>query len=157
VRTFRVRRLRGATTLLAVIAASSWACNQRDPASVSDAGGAGIEFDAVACTDANDQVIFASKYDQSCKSVSDCVAVGTGNLCFPCAIECPDDAINVGAMSQYMEDVSKTIGAKEIAASEYPGDAHYIPCGCPAFGNLACQGGKCALVSPLQTGDAGGE
>jgi hypothetical protein len=53
------------------------------------------------CTDADVQLIQASSYDQSCTTDSDCIAVGEGNACYPCAIACTSAAINRSAESQY--------------------------------------------------------
>ncbi len=86
------------------------------------------------CTDANIQLIQASNYDQSCKTDSDCIAVGEGNACYPCVIECTNAAINVGAHARYLSDVAKTSAASQTGGF----------CGCPAEFFPCCRGGTCS-------------
>ncbi len=52
--------------------------------------------------------IQAANYDQSCSVDSDCVAVGEGSACSPCALACPNAAINVAGHAQYLLDVAMT-------------------------------------------------
>jgi hypothetical protein len=86
------------------------------------------------CTDANVQIIQASNYDQSCKTSSDCIAVGEGNACYGCSIPCASAAINLHAKLQYDTDVAKTLAGR-FAGS--PG------CHCPADFGPCCIGGVC--------------
>jgi hypothetical protein len=99
----------------------------------------------VTCTDANVQLIQASNYDQSCATTSDCVAVGEGNACYPCAIACPTAAINASARAQYLSDVAKTSGSSQ-------GD---VTCNCPAEFAPCCRGGTCHADSQCQNPDLG--
>jgi hypothetical protein len=85
------------------------------------------------CTDANVQLIQASNYDQSCTSNSDCIPVGEGNACYPCAIACPSAAINASAKGRYLSDVAKTPAA----------DLAGVNCGCPDAFSPCCRGGTC--------------
>jgi hypothetical protein len=100
-------------------------------------GGAFCCMDPPApCTDANVQTIQASNYDQTCKTDADCVAVGEGNACYACVIECTSATINVNAKSRYLTDVAKT------SAGRYAGSAG---CHCPehvGFGPC-CIAGAC--------------
>jgi hypothetical protein len=105
------------------------------------------------CDDPDAQVIQASKYDQACTTDSDCVEVGVGNFCYPGADNCPNAAINNGALSQYQADVAKTQAAVCGGLS-----------GCPADIGPCCRQGTCqmggACSSPADTlaacADAGG-
>jgi hypothetical protein len=103
----------------------------------------------VACTDANIQPISAVNYSQSCNVDSDCAAVGAGNACYPCTLQCPSAAISNAALAAYHADVSKTIGGSEKLAE---------PCGCPSPVVLApcCRGGVCHLDEACLT-DAASE
>jgi hypothetical protein len=98
-----------------------------------------------ACTAANAESIQASSYDQSCKSTSDCVAVGVGNACLPCEIECPSVAINVGAMAKYMSDVEKTWAWAQIQKPSF------VPCGCPEWSSPCCVAGSCQMDCAMIT------
>ncbi len=100
------------------------------------------------CTDANVQLIQASNYDQSCTTDSDCIAVGEGNACYVCEIECTSAAINKSAESQYKADVAKTPAAEGGAS-----------CGCPEeFGSLLPEAASChadlQCQNPLPVADA---
>ncbi len=86
------------------------------------------------CTDANTQTIQASNYEQSCSTDSDCVAVGEGNACFPCALVCPNAAINVAAHAQYLADVAKTFAGSNSGTCVLS---------CPANFGGCCRAGKC--------------
>jgi hypothetical protein len=61
----------------------------------------------VDCAGANEQIILASSYDQSCEGDSDCVGVAQGNACWG-FLGCPSAAINVGAQAQYSANVAMT-------------------------------------------------
>jgi hypothetical protein len=89
-----------------------------------------------ACTDANVQIIQASNYDQTCKTDADCMAVGEGNACYACVIECTSATINVNAHSRYLADVAKT------PAGRYAGSTG---CHCPEPGGFGpcCIAGAC--------------
>jgi hypothetical protein len=104
---------------------------------------------ATTCTDANVQLIQASNYDQSCKADSDCIAVGEGNACDSCAIDCTNAAINKSAETQYKEDV-----AKMPAGVAQTGPV----CSCPVEFDPCCRGGTChadlQCQAPLPVTDA---
>jgi hypothetical protein len=87
-----------------------------------------------ACIEPNTRTISAADYDQTCTSDSDCIGVGEGNACDPCAIACPSAAININAKARYLADVAK------IPA---PADGRIVSCGCPASFALCCLGSKC--------------
>jgi hypothetical protein len=75
------------------------------------------------------------RYDQSCTLASDCIAVGLGDSCLTCDIDCPNWAINQSAMAQYRSDV---------AASP----ANGTNCSCPASpAGPCCVRGTCQLGS----------
>lgn len=100
------------------------------------------------CTDANEQLVLASSYDQSCKTDADCLAVAEGNGCNVGAFDCPNAAINRGAYAQYQSDIAKT-----HAASCNIG----IFSGCVGTSDPCCQNGSCVQCSSAlaQAGDAG--
>ena len=81
--------------------------------------------------------ISADSYDRSCSADSDCIAVGVGDGCaFPCLLQCPNAAISVGAYDEYRAHVAETpLGACPM-----------MFCGCPAAGQLRCNGGQCELA-----------
>jgi hypothetical protein len=107
----------------------AFCCLEGDAAAGDDGSESG------SCADGSDELIVATNYDQSCKTTSDCVAVGVGDVCYPCEIECPSAAINVGAHAKYLADVAKTPAGSETG--EF--------CGCPAYGTLSCVAGQCIL------------
>jgi hypothetical protein len=74
------------------------------------------------------QVIWATDYDQSCTSNSDCVPVYQGSLCSEC--RCPNETINSAELAKYE------------AASNTPGQPP-ASCFCPAFPPPLCQQGVC--------------
>jgi hypothetical protein len=59
-------------------------------------------------------------------------------------------------MSQYQADIEKTSAWVTIQNSIYPGDAHYIPCGCPFNSGPCCLAGICqvgaACFAPTDAG-----
>jgi hypothetical protein len=86
------------------------------------------------CTDANVQMIQASNYDQSCSTVSDCLAVDEGNACFSdCFLACRNAAINVKDAARYDADVAKTLAGRLAGGT----------CFCPAESGPCCIGGVC--------------
>ncbi len=87
-----------------------------------------------ACTTGETRIIQASSFDQSCKVDSDCVAVGEGDVCYPCIVACSNAAINVSAKGQYDSVVSNT-------APTNNGDT--TNCNCPASFNPCCRDGIC--------------
>jgi hypothetical protein len=117
----------GAIALTSVGFTFAVACN-------SSNGGQPVE-----CTDGDVQEISASNYDQSCKTDSDCVAVGVGNACYACVLGCPVSAINVHAKAQYMMDVQKTSGWAALNAP------NFTACGCPSEGPPCCMNGTCGM------------
>jgi hypothetical protein len=86
-----------------------------------------------ACDTGEVREIRASNYDQSCKVDSDCVAMGEGNVCYACIVECPTAAINVNAKGHYDSDISNEAPSSENAAN----------CGCPASFAPCCLDGVC--------------
>ena len=98
------------------------------------------------CTDANIQLIQASNYDQSCKVDSDCVNVAAGNACYPCLVLCgAGGVINRNALASYQNDISKTIGFKEMSS---------VMCNCPGILFPCCRTGICR--ADLQCSGIGG-
>src|SRR5450432_3685703 len=87
--------------------------------------------------------IEAKSYDRTCASVADCMAIIEGTAgCCGFGIACPNAAINVGALAQYVSDVERA------TACDVP-----PPCLSPApetcSGRIACAAGSCALdVTP---------
>ena len=96
------------------------------------------------CADGGEEVISASNYDQSCTKDSDCIAIATGNVCFPCIIECATGgAISAAAMSQYQADIEKTSAWATIQSTISSNDAHFLGCGCPFNFGPCCRAGMC--------------
>jgi hypothetical protein len=90
--------------------------------------------EAGSCTE-----IGAGSYDQSCTMDSDCIEVGGGSTCGICALNCPQGAINVRALAQYMSDIANTtasISSSLPACQESCGLTPRPPC---------CLGGRCQL------------
>jgi hypothetical protein len=104
-----------------------------------------VEHPSVLCCAANEDAgcteIQASNYDQSCATDSDCIRVNVGNPCAVCVFQCftTVGAINVGAVSQYMSDVSMTPEA-------FAGVCN-CPQAAPGNGALCCLGGQCRAGS----------
>ena len=96
-------------------------------------GGAYCCLQPQTCTDGEVQTVQASNYDQSCTLDSDCVAVGEGTACYPCALECTNAAINTAAHAQYLADVARTFAAA-------PGGCPGV---CPDARRGCCRGGLC--------------
>jgi hypothetical protein len=107
-------------------------------------------INAVACTDADVELILASNYDQSCQADSDCAGVAEGNFCLAGARDCPSAAINKSAYGRYQADVAGTNAAICSAVS-----------GCGGFPTSpCCRSGSCQwgaeCISPADAGaDAG--
>jgi hypothetical protein len=69
-----------------------------------------------ACAQANDRcggnavhVVQAASYDRRCAVDSDCVAIGEGNACEACALDCPNAAIARSALSHYQSEVGAAV------------------------------------------------
>src|SRR5260370_500191 len=91
------------------------------------------EFDQT-CTETNLNIISAADYDQPGTTDSDCIGVGEGDACYPCAIACPTAAINITAKARYLADVAKTLAGAELGT---------VKCGCPASFAPCCLGSRC--------------
>jgi hypothetical protein len=102
--------------------------------------------------------ISASNYDQSCTVDTDCTEVSAGDYCSATTCLCGASAINVGALAQFIADISKTpIGSGALAPPILS------TCGCPVFFGPCCRHGMCqenGCASPADTfpacADAGG-
>ena len=82
--------------------------------------------------------VLPSDYDQSCTGDTDCVPVGEVSSCPDLTCDgCPTQAINKGALAQYM-----TAMAKAIAFAGQTSTPRFCSCPCLGFGGL-CRGGKC--------------
>jgi hypothetical protein len=88
--------------------------------------------------------ISASSYDQSCNLDTDCVEVTSTNYCEANCL-CGGSAINVSAMTQFNEDVSKTPLASGALGSS--------ACPCPSSFGPCCRASKCTATcfSPADT------
>jgi hypothetical protein len=89
-------------------------------------------------------VISASSYTQSCNVDTDCQEVTSRNYCVAGCL-CGGSAINVGALAQFNEDVSKTpLGSGALGG---------FACPCPASLGPCCRAGQCAMncFSPADT------
>jgi hypothetical protein len=71
----------------------------------------GTSTSAVGCADPQVQQISAANYDQTCDADTDCVAVAEGDFCVPGAGNCPNAAINKGALGRYQSDIANTNAA----------------------------------------------
>jgi hypothetical protein len=91
-------------------------------ANATDAGACGV-------------LIRASDYDQSCASLFDCVGVGEGNACDPCAIGCPRAAISRRGLSRYKSDVASATTGVDAGGAAF--------CSCPLWSGAWCVGGRC--------------
>ncbi len=98
----------------------------------------GCTSDATSCT-----YVYATSYDQSCMTDSDCVAVVDGTGC------CPNSSVNVAVQAQYTADFKKAFAACGGAAQcgQLGGCANIGPC-CVG-GTCQIAGGSCAHPSPL--------
>jgi hypothetical protein len=109
---------------------------------------AGVEAESGSC------IILASNYDQSCTVDSDCKDVTAGDYCSTLC-PCGGSSINVGAVAQFNQDVSRTpLGSGAIA---------WDACPCLTAGGPCCRQGTCHMntcVLPSDTlaacADAGG-
>jgi hypothetical protein len=90
--------------------------------------------DDPTCAEANGHVISAADYDQTCTIDSDCIGVGEGDACNPCAIACPTAAIKITAKARYLADVAKTPAGAQQGT---------VRCGCPASFGPCCLGSMC--------------
>jgi hypothetical protein len=96
-------------------------------------GGAFCCLEELVCDDdAGVSSIAASDYDQSCATDSDCVAIGAGDACQPCGLQCTNSAINKAAEATYRNDRDKLTpsGVKTT-------------CHCPLEVAPCCLGGQC--------------
>ena len=94
------------------------------------------------CQDAD---ISASNYDQTCLADSDCVIVGEGPECSPCALAYgPFAAINRAAVQEFEADVNRILGGI------FP-----VSCApaCTPSPAVCCRGGSCHADSTC-VGDA---
>jgi hypothetical protein len=91
----------------AALACMVLACGGRiRPNDLLDAGGAGSQDGASSSS--GSCTIWASNYDQSCVSRSDCASVSEGDICSAGCCGGPGTgAINVNAVHQYYADESK--------------------------------------------------
>jgi hypothetical protein len=85
-------------------------------------------------------VIEAKSYNRKCATVADCLAIieGTADCC-GFGIACPNTAINLGALEQYVSDVQRATTC-----------AGPPPCPVPdqegtCSGRIACTAGACTL------------
>ena len=89
-------------------------------------------------------VISASSYNQSCHVDADCQEVTSTDYCVAGCL-CGGSAINVGALAQFNEDVSRTpLGSGALGGFACPCAASVGPC---------CRAGQCTLncLSPADT------
>jgi hypothetical protein len=95
---------------LAVALATTFSLFEAAGGCTSTSTGAPVPAEAAGPDDGHCGVgpILASSYDRSCTKDSDCVAVGVGDACGPCDLDCPNAAISVGAQAMYLADVAKT-------------------------------------------------
>jgi hypothetical protein len=123
-----------------------------DGADTNDAGA-----DSASC------MILASNYDQSCTLDTDCTNVHAGDYCSVPPLSsviclCAASAINVAALAQFSEDISKTPLIQAIASRAACGCPSSAPAPCCRHGT--CQGDPSACISPSDTlpacADAGG-
>jgi hypothetical protein len=106
--------------------------------------------DATSCT-----YVYATSYDQSCMTESDCVGVVDGHFC------CPSAAINVSVQAQFMADFQKAFAACGGAAQCSGRGA----CGnvgpCCVSGTCQIASGSCSdpmpIATPLACIGAGGQ
>jgi hypothetical protein len=66
-----------------------------------------LEEPAACTTPQGAALIKASNYDQSCQTDADCVAIGEGDACVACTIECKSAAIRRDALADYQDDIEK--------------------------------------------------
>jgi hypothetical protein len=79
-------------------------------------------------------MISASSYNQACSVDSDCRMVSSGNYCSAGCL-CGGSAINVAAVAQFNDDVSKTpLGSGALGN---------VICACPAEAVPCCRHGVC--------------
>ena len=58
---------------------------------------------ALICSACGPQIIDPTKYDQTCTQDTDCVPVGSGDVCTPCG--CASTAVNTKDIAKYRADV----------------------------------------------------
>jgi hypothetical protein len=108
----------------------------------SSTSGTGAAAGATGCTAS----IQASSYEQTCKTDSDCVAVGQGSACGPCDLACTNAAINVAAHGQYVADVAKTPAGSTSGCT--------VSCAVGAGSATCCHGGVCHADSLCSGNDS---
>jgi hypothetical protein len=110
-------------------------------------GGGSSGAISAECAVGGEQQILLSNYDTSCKADSDCMAIFTGDACYPCGVGCPTDAINKAALSQYMADIEKTKGWADLQDG--------ARCDCPLFNpHPCCVDGACATDDACSSNNA---
>jgi len=98
--------------------------------------------------DAGCSSIVASNYDQTCTGDSDCIRIGSGDICSaPCSFICGlGGVINASDLPAYQADLART-GFSSIG----------VGCGCPSFTyGPCCIAGKCALDAECLAASADG-
>jgi hypothetical protein len=113
----------------------------------------GQAAEAQTCSNPDTQNVFASNYDQSCRTDSDCVPVEEGNFCDPGSNNgCTNAAINQSALSRYNAALAQTQAGVCIGLA-----------GCPEEIGPCCRQGICTshcFAPPSDTlpgcADAGG-
>jgi hypothetical protein len=65
-------------------------------------------------------------YDQSCTSVSDCVPVPKGDVCYDCIRVCSGGVVSRTAEAQYRSDIRKLAGPDPHASCHCPNQL--VPC-----------------------------
>jgi hypothetical protein len=103
----------------------------------------GCTGDATTCT-----YVYATSYDQSCTTDSDCVAVVDGTGC------CPNSSVNVSVQAKYTADFQKSFAAcgGEAQCVGLGGCANIGPC-CVG-GTCQMASGSCAHPMPVGNSDA---
>jgi hypothetical protein len=100
---------------------------------------------ASTCGDNGVLNVLAADFDQRCESDADCVAIGEGNACFPCAMSCTNAAINKADEANYQTAVAKAP----------PHTGINITCGsCPRQPMSCCIQGRCHADSNCARSDA---
>ena len=100
-------------------------------------GNGSADASSVARTDAYSGpcMISASNYDESCSVDTDCWEVSSGDYCSASTCLSGGSAINIGALAQFNEDVSKTpLGSGALGS---------VFCGRRFSGGPCCRHGTC--------------
>jgi hypothetical protein len=112
--------------------------------------GGDLCFSDAACHGA---LIRASDYNQSCTTNADCVEVGEGNSCYPCALWCSTTAINGRDLDRYRSDVATALSLSGVEAAIEAGAM--IVCHCPADMGACCRAGRCTTGIRCEPCDPG--